>query len=203
MKLNTFKFFVIAIVCVTAVTGCKKKPYLTTIPGQNTIVGPDTTSGNPTKFDPSNGGKLPLTGSTGTGTSIGTDLPPGIDGGRPPISGTPHYEILAAQTIYFAFDSSLIRASEQPKLTAVVTYLKGNAAGTLVIEGHCDERGTEGYNLALGDRRALAVREALLAAGAPADRIQTKTLGESQPADSGHNEAAWSKNRRGVFVVMQ
>ncbi len=105
-------------------------------------------------------------------------------------------------TVYFALDSSTVRANERSKLNEVVSYLKANPNADVLIEGHCDERGTEGYNLALGDRRALAVREALVALGAPADNVHTVSFGEAKPAAQGHSEAAWSKNRRGAFVLV-
>ncbi len=71
----------------------------------------------------------------------------------------------------------------------------------LLIEGHCDERGTEEYNRSLGERRALALREALAKDGVDAGRIRTISYGKDQPEDAGHDEAAWNKNRRGVFVL--
>lgn len=105
-------------------------------------------------------------------------------------------------TVYFALDSSTVRANERGKLNEIVSYLKGNPNADVLVEGHCDERGTEGYNLALGDRRALAVREALVALGAPADNLHTVSFGEAKPAVQGHSEAAWSKNRRAAFVLV-
>jgi peptidoglycan-associated lipoprotein len=71
-----------------------------------------------------------------------------------------------------------------------------------LIEGHCDERGTEGYNQALGERRALAIRELLVKTGVDAQHVFTKSLGKDLPALTGHDEAAWSKNRRGEFVLV-
>jgi peptidoglycan-associated lipoprotein len=108
-----------------------------------------------------------------------------------------------ADTVYFDFDRAVVKDSEKSKIQAVADYFKDpkNSANHLVIEGHCDERGTEGYNLALGDRRALAVRDQLIQLGVGADKIHTVSYGLSRPAVLGHNEAAWSKNRRGVFVL--
>jgi len=115
-------------------------------------------------------------------------------------------QIFAADTVYFDFDKSNIRPDELPKIEHVASALKGMLAGTgrgngLVIGGYCDERGTEEYNKALGERRALAVRETLLQLGVPANRVVTISYGESDPADPGHNEAAWAKNRRAQFVL--
>lgn len=113
-------------------------------------------------------------------------------------------EALAAQTVYFDFDSSAIKSSERSRVEAVATYMQATAGVSLLVEGHCDERGTEGYNDALGERRALAVREMLvLQFGVDGNRVTTRTYGEKRPADPGKNEAAYAKNRRGEFVVLR
>jgi peptidoglycan-associated lipoprotein len=102
---------------------------------------------------------------------------------------------------YFGYDSSQLGASERPKVEAVAQHLKQNPDVAVIIEGHCDERGSNEYNLALGERRALAARSYLASLGISSDRIQTKSYGEEKPADSGHDEAAWSANRRAEFVL--
>jgi len=107
-----------------------------------------------------------------------------------------------ADTVYFDFDSAAIKTNEKAKIETVAAYLKGNSSQAMKIEGHCDQRGTEEYNRALGERRALAVREALVRAGVAPDRIETISYGEDRPADPGNTEAAWKKNRRGVFVLL-
>jgi len=114
----------------------------------------------------------------------------------------PDRAALAAHTVYFDFDSSVLKGSEQAKLDAVASVLRTDTAAKLLIEGHCDERGTEEYNRALGERRALALREALVVAGLDAMRIRSLSFGEDKPADPGHDESAWRKNRRGEFVLM-
>jgi peptidoglycan-associated lipoprotein len=103
--------------------------------------------------------------------------------------------------VYFDYDSARIRPSEDSKLQAVAAYLKSNP-GKLVVEGHCDERGTAEYNRALGERRALAAREELVKQGADGSRITTISYGSDRPADMGHDEAAWGKNRRCEFAVV-
>ncbi len=107
-----------------------------------------------------------------------------------------------ADTVYFDFDKATIKASEEGKLQDVASYFKGNTTDALIVEGNCDERGTEKYNLSLGERRALAVREYLANLGMDPQRIKTVTYGFSKPVDSGHNEAAWKKNRRGDLVLV-
>ncbi len=106
-----------------------------------------------------------------------------------------------ADTVYFDFDKSAVKASEESKLQDVAAYFKGSSTDALIIEGNCDERGTEKYNLSLGERRALAVREYLANLGMDPQRIKTVTFGASKPVESGHNEAAWSKNRRGDLIL--
>jgi peptidoglycan-associated lipoprotein len=85
----------------------------------------------------------------------------------------------------------------------VANYLKSNGGQAVLVEGHCDERGTPEYNRALGERRALSVRESLISLGVPGEGIHTVSFGEDRPADPGHNDAAWAKNRRAEFVLLK
>ena len=110
---------------------------------------------------------------------------------------------LAAYTVHFAFDSSAIKASEKSNLEAVAAALKSDASTKLLIEGNADERGTEEYNRALGERRALAAREALAKDGIDPARIRTISFGKDKPVDPASNEAAWAKNRRADFVLLR
>jgi peptidoglycan-associated lipoprotein len=109
---------------------------------------------------------------------------------------------LAINMVHFDFDSATVKASEKANVEAVATYMKSTAGVALLIEGHCDERGTEEYNRSLGERRALALREALVNSGADASRITTRSFGEDKPVAMGHDESAWRQNRRGEFVVL-
>ena len=109
---------------------------------------------------------------------------------------------LAAYTAHFAYDSSVVRKSERPNIDAVASALRSNPSDKLLIEGNCDERGTEEYNRALGERRAQALRQALAKAGVDPMRIRTISYGKDKPVDPGHDESAWSKNRRGDFVLL-
>jgi len=111
-------------------------------------------------------------------------------------------EMFRGNTVYFEYDRSAVKKSEQAKVAAVAEYLKSNMDSRLQIEGHCDERGTEGYNLALGERRALAIRETLLNFGVPAANVTTVSFGEARPADSSQNDSAYAKNRRGEFILL-
>jgi peptidoglycan-associated lipoprotein len=107
------------------------------------------------------------------------------------------------ESVYFDYDSSQVKSSEISKVEPVAAAMASDSAMSLIIEGHCDERGSAEYNLALGERRALAVRAYLVGLGVGADRIQTKSFGEEKPMDPGTSEEAWSKNRRGEFVVIK
>ena len=105
------------------------------------------------------------------------------------------------QPVFFAFDSSDVDAAGQQALNANAEILKKYSTWVITIEGHADERGTAEYNLALGERRAVAARTYLVSLGIPADRLRTVSYGKEFPFDPGHNEDAWAKNRRAQFVV--
>ena len=116
---------------------------------------------------------------------------------------TPDREAFRDQTVYFDFDKSNVRPSEVSKLEQVASQMKSTHVGkALRIEGHCDERGTEEYNRSLGERRAQSVREYLVRLGLDAAMIETISMGEERPAVPGHDEAAWSKNRRGEIILL-
>jgi peptidoglycan-associated lipoprotein len=108
----------------------------------------------------------------------------------------------APYTLYFGFDSAVVQASETSKIEAVAAHLQSSPTHGVRIEGHCDERGTEGYNMSLGERRAQSVREYLVNLGVDANRIGTLTWGEQRPAVEGRTEAAYGKNRRAEFVLL-
>ncbi len=103
--------------------------------------------------------------------------------------------------VFFDLDSSEVNAASQQVLQENADVMRRNARWQITIEGHCDERGTAEYNLALGERRALAARTYLLSLGIPAERVRTVSYGKEFPFDQGHDESAWSKNRRAHFVI--
>jgi peptidoglycan-associated lipoprotein len=105
------------------------------------------------------------------------------------------------QPVFFAFDSSDLDGTGQQALNVNAQILKKYPTWVITIEGHTDERGTAEYNLALGERRAVAARTYLVSLGVPADRLRTVSYGKEFPFDPGHDEAAWAKNRRAQFVV--
>ncbi|HOK08352.1 MAG TPA: peptidoglycan-associated lipoprotein Pal [Candidatus Hydrogenedens sp.] len=103
------------------------------------------------------------------------------------------------ETVYFDFDSSALRPDAIATLQKNAEKIKQVPNVIIQLAGHCDERGTQEYNLALGERRALAVRDYLIKLGIPASRLVTISYGEEYPADPGHDESAWAKNRRVEF----
>jgi len=109
---------------------------------------------------------------------------------------------LKNRTIYFDFDSSEIRAEYTAVITAHARYLASNASIRVRIEGNTDERGSREYNIGLGERRAQAVRRALMLQGVAESQITTVSYGEERPAVTGHNEEAWSRNRRAEIVYL-
>jgi peptidoglycan-associated lipoprotein len=104
--------------------------------------------------------------------------------------------------VYFGFDSFSVSGSEQGKISQVAQFIESNG-NSVIIAGFTDERGTPEYNRGLGERRAQAVRESLIRAGAPGDKIQTVSFGAEMPADGGSGESAWAKNRRAEFGVVR
>ena len=116
-------------------------------------------------------------------------------------------EMMAARTrflnedIYFEFDSSALLSVAQDVLKRKAQWLRDNPGASVVVEGHCDERGTNEYNLALGDRRSSSAKSFLVDLGISASRLKTISYGEERPVDTGHNEEAWAKNRRSHFVI--
>ena len=122
-------------------------------------------------------------------------LPEGSRLGRSTAPGA-----LGLRTIYFDYDDATLRADAKETLRKNAMALQDDSGLRVEIQGHCDERGAEEYNLALGQRRAETAKRYLVDLGVRASRVDTKTFGESLPAVRGHDERAWSKNRRGEFA---
>jgi len=197
MKMNKLSFpLVLALAVVVAGSGCKKGiTRVTPLPGQQQPIVGDA---NP---NPSPGGAIPggeNTGGSGLGANSG---PIATSSDWDPANTVQDRAALAANTVHFKFDSAAILSSEEANVSAVAAALTSDPNVKLLIEGNCDERGTEEYNRALGERRALALREALAKAGIDPARIRTISYGKDKPADPGHDEAAFAKNRRGDFVL--
>ena len=112
-----------------------------------------------------------------------------------------HLVVNVGDRVFFDFDKSDLKPAGRQTIETLAAWMNNFPATTITIEGHCDERGTREYNLALGERRANAVYDYLLALGVQANRLRTISYGKERPAVLGSNEEAWAQNRRGVFVV--
>ena len=123
-------------------------------------------------------------------------------GGSDDEAAGPQAGLLAKRTVYFDFDSSEIKGDGTDIVAAHARYLTMNARVHVRLEGHTDERGSREYNIGLGERRAQAVRRALLLQGASDAQVSTVSYGAERPADAGHDEAAWAKNRRVEIVYL-
>ena len=180
---------VIGLTLSLAAIGCKHRPQnVTPLPGQRAGTVGDAGQGNLIGNGPGTGGE----GASAT--------PQGNPGEW--ANAARDEQKFQADTVHFDYDSSVVKSSEQSKVADVADYLKGNPANGLEIQGHCDERGTDEYNRALGERRALALREELIGLGVGGERIMTISFGRSRPIDTGHTEAAHARNRRGMFVLL-
>jgi len=105
--------------------------------------------------------------------------------------------------IHFDYDQYAVRQDARPTLEGNAAWMKKFTSAKILIEGHCDERGTEEYNLALGEKRAKSSYDYLVSLGVSPDRMKVISYGKSQPLDSGQNEAAWQKNRRAQFLIIE
>jgi len=141
---------------------------------------------------PENGGQTGGGGTTTTAAAQSTGVRPGSE---------QDFVANVGDRVWFAYDKSVVTAEGRKILEKQADWLKKYPNVTVTVEGHCDERGTREYNLALGERRATAVKNVLVALGIPANRMTTISYGKERPAVVGSNEAAWAQNRRGVTVV--
>jgi peptidoglycan-associated lipoprotein len=175
-----------ALALTFAATGCKHAPIkVTPIPGSQT--------GAPS--DLNGGGTLPSSSGaqTGGGSTANLEEFENMIEDR---------AALANYTVHFKYDSAAVQKSEDSNLQGVASALSSDASAKLLIEGNCDERGTEEYNRSLGERRSLAAREALAKLGVDPARVRTISYGKDKPVDPGHDESAWAKNRRDDFVLL-
>lgn len=141
-------------------------------------------------------GPSPDTGAAAAAPAAPTGESMGTEG-----AGVPGAISSELKEAYFDFDSYSLRYDARDVLKANASWLKANPSAMVQMEGHCDERGTTEYNLALGERRANAARDYLVKIGVEASRVSVISYGEERPNDPGHDEMAWSRNRRAVSVV--
>ena len=179
------------LVTVVSVSACGKKKPPVARPMPPPVASGGTTGGNPTPAPP-------------TPVPDSTPIPP-----EPKISDDPlmsgDLDVINKnspfQPVFFLLDSFEVDGAGQQALTANAAILKKYPTWVITLEGHCDERGTAEYNLALGEKRALAAKAYLVSLGVPADRLRTVSYGKEFPFDPGHDESAWKNNRRAHFVV--
>ncbi len=186
--------FVSSLLLITALfvfTGCES---------QQRVYNPHAKfdgGGEPGLLPPTGGGPIVGEGDTGLIDVNGPgDTIPG-DGRGTPVPNHPFVN----SPVYFAYDSAVVGQAYDSLLKQVADYLNANPNYTLTISGHCDERGSEEYNRALGERRALSVKQAIIAFGAPDARVNTVSFGEDKPANPGKSLEAYAKNRRAEFEV--
>ncbi len=210
MRLRSHVYCVLVLVALVgalALWGCAKKPVVT---------GPGPTIASPGPgVAPSGVGPSGAPGGAGVSAGeipVARPVPPR----ETPIPGTPGVSssalpagaaVTAAagmsplKDVFFEYDKAVIDASQKTALDDNVRWLKANGTARILVEGHCDERGTAEYNLGLGDRRAKTVRDYLLTAGIAANRIGTISYGKERPFVLGHDESAWKQNRRVHFTL--
>ncbi len=134
--------------------------------------------------------------ASGTDSSVSSNAIPG-----PQAGSQEDLTVNVGDRVFFDFDSSELRADARETTDRLAVWLGNHQGVTLTVQGHADERGTTEYNLALGDRRASAVRDYLIALGVSPNRLSTISYGEEVPAVTGQGEWAWNQNRRGQFQV--
>lgn len=201
--MKTQNLFALALGTLVMLTGCKSPERFTAL--GSPARGSGDSIGNGSKS--LNLGAAPI--ELASGNATGTD----VVGAKPAdLSLSDDSDLtnrdmdrtaFSTDTVYFGYDLASVKTGEATKVNHVLEALKARGTGyDLLIEGHADERGTEEYNRALGERRALAIRELLVKSGLEGTRVFTRTFGKDQPAVVAHDDAAYSKNRRGEFVLV-
>jgi peptidoglycan-associated lipoprotein len=195
MKTNkALQLLGLGLVLTIGVVGCKHKAPNTTPlrNGSNGVVGDGSGVDNGLKTGDN-------TDPSGTHSS---DIANGVSQERTHNGWDKNAEMFKADTVHFDYDSTVIKSGDKSKVAHVADYLKGNPAAAVEVDGHCDERGTDEYNRALGERRALAIREQLVSGGVEAGRVETVSFGRDKPVDTGRSESSHAKNRRGEFILL-
>ena len=194
MKYNTMMALAVCGVLAFAVTGCKY---------DDVAEGGDVADGGNVQTVDTNDGAGAGAGASDIETVLGQDGKPATE---LKFDQDPNYmrcTDVDFAPVYFAFDASNLKDSELAKIEAVAQHLQANPTRVVMVEGNCDERGSNEYNLTLGELRAGSVRDYLLRLGIAAERVQTKSFGEEKPAVAGSGESVWAKNRRGEFAIYQ
>ena len=217
--MNTGRLYSITVMAalgLAVATGCKSQRAVdvTHIPGKETVDSKEPSGSSSGGTNGGNAGGGLDDGNTGNGNdgSVGAtnnnnpSNPNTKDDRNRDLSKRPgNYvedrEMLKAQAVHFDYDSAGVRPVDGDKVALVARYLRAQPAFYLLIEGHCDERGTEQYNLTLGQRRAQSVRDTLMQFGINPERVQTISFGEKVPVIESNDKISYQENRRGEFVV--
>lgn len=207
-KVTTVPAIALLIAIPLLLSGCPKRAEVAD-------VGTQSTAGQMAATTPSTSTSRATTSPAESSRSYSSSLTPKEEMVRPPTpvqeppaKGAPSArptgmgsQASPLKDIFFDFDKSNIKDDEKPSLSEDIQWLKTNSTAQIAIEGHCDERGTAEYNLGLGERRAKAARDYLVAAGLDGKRMKMISYGKERPFVLGHDEAAWRWNRRAHFVV--
>jgi peptidoglycan-associated lipoprotein len=175
----------------TLADGCgpKRPPVTSTTPGGRAAPA-ESSREAPERVEPGPDVE-PIGGESAMGEDLPTSAEPAAEGGGP------------LEDIYFDYDQATLSEAGRATLEKHAVWLQTNRSARVTVEGHCDERGTVEYNLALGEQRAQAARDYLASLGVDSSRLTTVSLGKERPLDPSHNEQAWSRNRRAHFVVLR
>src|SRR5262245_55482312 len=185
MSRFTLALAVVALLLTLGATACSKKAGPTTVPDATTAAPP------------------PAPAPAAQETQVAAEPFPSQQVGKAPVETS--IDDLNRQgvlkTVYFGYNSNDLDDAAKATLQANATWLNAHPTHTVEIGGHCDERGSIGYNVALGDRRANSVKDYLTTLGVNGSKLTPISYGEERPADPVHDEAAWSKNRRAEFTI--
>ena len=187
--------FPVLLVAAVALSGCAKRPATTQAAAPAPTGAATSTAATPSNVQPAQ----PSGGSTTPSGGGTTTTPPTSSTARPVVqdfAATPELT-----DVFFDFDKYDIRPGDAKTLDSNASWLKSNPTHLVLIEGHCDQRGTNEYNLALGERRAKSTMNYLVSQGVQANRITIISYGEERPQCTEHTESCWAKNRRAHFLV--
>jgi len=193
--MNAFTRTLAVLLPVAMLWGCSTTPSTTDA---------DLTAGDAAMT--TTGGGMDDSGMVGSGigdSDMGSGVEVGGIQGNGGFVGDPLQDpnsMLAKRTVYFDFDKSEIKSEAREIIEAHAQYLSANPSVRIVVEGHCDERGTREYNLSLGERRGKAVQQVMSLLGVSSSQIELVSYGEERPAAMGHDESAWALNRRVEFL---
>lgn len=190
---------VLILVCMLIAASCTRKA----LQSESDVTGPLEVSEVSVEKVANNGPPAEMPQETVQAESVRSEPGPiePIAAAVPIEPAEPAEPTVALESIHFSFDSAELSEHARRILTNQADYLRTHPAVTILVEGHCDERGTDAYNLSLGQRRAETVKNYLVKLGISADRMNTVSFGERRPLSSGKDKAAWAKNRRAQFVI--